>query len=277
MPLQITTLVENSKGEHLSLRNEHGIAFYIQYNDHKIVFDTGQSDAFIYNADQLQISLADIDHVVLSHGHYDHSGGVRALTSVARNFTLWMGTGFFEEKYGFRNNSYEYLGNNFNQDYLDEKGIPYHFVHDDLTEIVPGIYIVTNFPRIHSSEMINPRFVKRGESGFVPDPFNDEVSIAVDTPKGLIALLGCSHPGMMNMLDAARNLLGKPIYAVLGGTHLVEAKGECLRESIAYLNNEEMQIVGVSHCTGMKAMSQMSESNGRYFHNRTGSSLFVNV
>jgi len=275
MLLQITTLIENSQGEHLALKIEHGLSFFIHYKGKKILFDTGQSEAYLANAEQLQIDLSDVDHVVLSHGHYDHSGGLKALTHKTRLFTLWMGKGFFVEKYGYKNNCYEYLGNNFTQDFLDAEQIAYRFVQEDITEIVPGIYIVTNFPRIHPEEKINPRFVVKNEDTFSSDPFTDEILIAIDTPKGLVVVLGCSHPGMRNMLDAVTEKLGRPIYAVLGGTHLVEAEGECLSRSIEYLKHEELQIIGVSHCTGQIAMERMSESNSHYFHNSTGSSLYI--
>ncbi len=227
------------------------------------------------NAEQLKIDLTDLDHVVLSHGHYDHSGGFTALTQKNKDFTLWMGEGFFVEKYACKDNSYEYLGNNFTQAFLDKEQISYRFVQEDVTEILPGAYIITTFPRIHAEEKINPRFVLKKKEGFIPDSFTDEILIALDTPKGLVVLLGCSHPGMRNMLDAVTNKLKRPIYAVLGGTHLVEAEGECLIRSIEYLNNEELHVVGVSHCTGKKALTQLSETNNRYFHNHTGSSLFI--
>ena len=109
----------------------------------------------------------------------------------------------------------------------------------------------------------------------VDDKFLDEILVAIDTPRGLVILLGCSHPGMKNMMEAAKNLLNKPIYAVLGGTHLVEASKESLSISIDYLNNSDIKIIGVSHCTGDVASEKLSISNERYFHNRTGSSLIV--
>jgi len=275
MSLQITTLVENTIGEHLALRNEHGISFYIEKDGHKLLFDTGQSDSFIYNAGQMKIDLSDLEYVVLSHGHYDHSGGLHYLTEKARKFELIMGQGFFNEKYGCMNNSYEFLGNNFNEDFLAERGIPYRFVQEDVTELLPGVYVISNFPRIHDNEVINPRFVLRKNGKFEQDFFSDEVLVTIDTPKGLVVILGCSHPGMRNMLDAAKNLLNRPIYAVLGGTHLVEAEGEMFDRSIDYLNRGEVKIIGVSHCTGKKAMETLNATNDRYFHNRTGTSLYV--
>ncbi len=275
MSVQVTTLVENTQGEHLALINEHGISFYIEKDGRKLLFDTGQSDAFLYNADQMKIDLTDLEYVILSHGHYDHSGGLIHLMEMTSSFNLIMGKGFFNEKFGYRNNSYEYLGNNFDEDFLTDNDIDYRFVEDDLTELIPGVYVITNFPRKHKNEVINPRFKILKDGKFEQDLFKDEVLVTIDTPKGLVVILGCSHPGMRNMLDAVKSLLNKPIYAVLGGTHLVEAQGEMFDMSIDYLNNAEIEVVGVSHCTGQQAMETLSASNGRYFHNRTGSSLYV--
>ena len=275
MSLKITTLIENSMGEHLSLKNEHGISFYIEKDNHKLLFDTGQSGAFIYNAKELQIDLSELEYVILSHGHYDHSGGFRPLVAEVNSFELIIGKGFFTEKYAYRNNSYEFLGNNFNENFLKERNIPYRYVTEDITEIIDGVYVITNFPRNYKDEVINPRFKLLQDGKLVDDKFLDEILVAIDTPRGLVILLGCSHPGMKNMMEAAKNLLNKPIYAVLGGTHLVEASKESLSISIDYLNNSDIKIIGVSHCTGDVASEKLSISNERYFHNRTGSSLIV--
>ena len=272
---KITTLVENSQGEHLALRNEHGISFFVEKDGHEILFDTGQSDAFIYNASQLKIDLSRVGHVVLSHGHYDHTGGFRYLPELTTDFELTLGTGFFEEKYGYRNNSYEYLGNNFDEDFLKSHHISYEFVDTQRTEIVPGVYVITRFERANEDEVVNSRFRVRRDGDFVKDEFYDEVLLAVDTPKGMVVILGCAHPGMRNMLDTVKDLFDRPIFAVLGGTHLVEARGEALDHSIDYLQREEIEVIGVSHCTGEKMMEHLSTSNERYYHNRTGSSLII--
>ncbi len=275
MPVKITTLIENSPGEHHALKTEHGISFFIEKDGHHILFDTGQSGSFIENAEQLRADLVSLEYVVLSHGHYDHSGGFRALTRVTTSFKLILGEGFFDEKYGYKNNSYEYLGNNFDEKFLNDQGISYQFAKQQLTELVPGIYIVTGFPRIHEDEVINQRFKVMKDGFFQPDPFDDEVLLAVDTPEGLVVLLGCSHPGMKNMIDAATTLIKRPVYAVLGGTHLVEANEYSLGLSMEYLQNDALKVIGVSHCTGQVAMDQLAVSNNHYYHNRTGSSLIV--
>jgi 7,8-dihydropterin-6-yl-methyl-4-(beta-D-ribofuranosyl)aminobenzene 5'-phosphate synthase len=109
----------------------------------------------------------------------------------------------------------------------------------------------------------------------LPDSFKDEVLLAIDTPKGLVILLGCSHPGMKNMLAFTTKLLKRPLYAILGGTHLVDANKESLAESMEYLHNDDLKIIGVSHCTGQTATDQLAASNSRYSQNHTGSSLLV--
>ena len=113
--LRITTLIENSAGEHLALRHEHGLSFFVEKDGRAIVFDTGQSGAFIGNAARLKIDLSAPDYVVLSHGHYDHSGGLKSLAGVSGTFGLIVGQGFFREKYGFRNGAQQFLGNDFDE------------------------------------------------------------------------------------------------------------------------------------------------------------------
>jgi len=275
MSVKITTLIENSAGEHHGLNSEHGLSFFIEKDDTKILFDTGQTGLFIKNAEQLRVDLRALDHVVLSHGHYDHSGGLKSLTKLTTGFNLIMGQGFFDEKYGFKNNSHEYLGNNFDENFLTEKGIAFQYTNSQCTELVPDVFVITSFPRVHEDEKINPRFKILKDGAFSEDSFADEVLLAIDTPKGLIVLLGCSHPGMKNMLDFTAEHLKRPLYAVLGGTHLVEANEESLAKSMDYLHNDDLKIIGVSHCTGDAATNQLSASNSRYFHNHTGSSLLV--
>lgn len=275
MSLKITTLIENNQGEHLGLKIEHGLSFFIEKDGKTLLFDTGQSGAFIENAQQLKIKLEDLQYVVLSHGHYDHSGGLRSLVEKAKNFELVFGEGFFKEKYGYFNNSYEYLGNNFDELFLAKKGVPYRSVSADVTELFPGMFIITNFPRLHEDEVISPRFQLLKDGKFRQDLFEDEVMLAMDTEKGLVALLGCAHPGMRNMLDFTEKKLGKSIYAVLGGTHLVESAHDSRSRSLDYFKEKNIEVVGVSHCTGKEAMEILGNTNRHFFQNWTGRSLIV--
>ncbi|MGE4299133.1 MAG: MBL fold metallo-hydrolase [Desulfovibrionaceae bacterium] len=273
--LRITTLVENSQGEHKGLIHEHGLCFHIEVNGHCLLFDTGQTDALIRNAAQLRIDLGAVRQVALSHGHYDHSGGLRSLAAWVSGFEVVTGQGFFNEKYGALGPAHEYLGNDFDAPWLADNGLAHTTLAAPVRELAPGLFALTDFPRVHADERVNPRFVLRVDGWFVPDRFDDEIMLAVDTPKGLVAVLGCSHPGVKNMLDAATQRLGKEIYAVIGGTHLVEASQDSLTLTLDYLTRKDIRVIGVSHCTGVPAMDRLQAFAGRYYHNRTGTALFI--
>lgn len=275
MAIKITTLIENSPGEHLGLKAEHGLSFFIEKDEHKILFDTGQSGAFLENADQLKLNPADVDYVVLSHGHYDHSGGLRSLVDVTTVFKLILGQGFFNEKYGYKNNFCEYLGNNFDRRFLEQNNIHYQFTEENLTEIIPDVFVVTGFPRLYEDEVVNPRFKIMKDGTLQADAFEDEVLLAINSTKGLVVILGCAHPGMKNMIEHAAKLIKKPVYAILGGTHLVEANEQSLTLSLKYLQNDDLKVLGVSHCTGKAVMGRLEASDSRYYQNRTGSSLLI--
>lgn len=272
--LRITTLVENSPGEHKSLVNEHGLSFHIDNGGNPLIFDTGQSDALVRNAARLRVDLSDVRRVVLSHGHFDHSGGLRFLAAQTRRFDVVTGEGFFLDKYGVKGVTREFLGNDFDAEWLADNDIAQITVDEPVREVAPGVYALTDFPRIHPDETVNPRFKVRMDGTFVEDTFADEVMLAIDTAQGLVAVLGCSHPGVKNMLDAAAERLGKPIHGVVGGTHLVEATRASLDLTVEYMRRKDIRVIGVSHCTGEAAMNRLSVFEGRYFHNRTGTTLF---
>ena len=273
--VKIVTLTENNGGEHLALKAEHGLSFYIEKDGCRLLFDTGQSCAFIENAKKLNIDLSKTQYVVISHGHYDHSGGVRPLAGLTSDFQLVVGKGFFADKYATDGYSYEYLGNDFDEQFLKRQKISYRFIERQKEEIVPGVFAVSGFQLSHADEVINQRFKVLRDGKFESDPFNDEILLVVETAKGLIVLLGCSHPGMKNMLDTVRSLFSDPLYAVLGGTHLVESSDISIEHSLSYLKSGVVDLIGVSHCTGKKAAAKIKTSVTAVFDNCTVKMLWV--
>jgi len=276
MSIEITTLVENTKGEHTGLIAEHGLSFLVEMNSASVLFDTGRSAAFLQNAQRLHKPLEAVEHIVLSHGHYDHSGGFRSLVEMypTHPYTLYTGDGFFNPKYARFNASYQYLGNDFDALYLKQHGIKHEIIKEK-KEIVPGIWTVTKFSNLHPEEIPHPRFVLRTSKGFVPDHFSDEVLLVVESSKGLIVLVGCSHPGILNMLDTVRKHFSAPIYALLGGTHLVEADMDRTKRTIETFKIQGISILGISHCSGSNAIALSIENSEVNFHNTLGSSLIL--
>lgn len=102
MSLSVTTLIEDSRGADPRLENEHGISFFIEKDGHEVLFDTGQTGVFVKNSSILDIDLSGLEYVIISHGHFDHSGGFRALTEIAGNFELVVGEGFLRINTGSR-------------------------------------------------------------------------------------------------------------------------------------------------------------------------------
>lgn len=277
METSITTLVENRPGAHRSMIHEHGISFYIEHRGNTLLFDTGQSDALLENAAIVRADLGAVDHVVLSHSHYDHTNGVPFLAAAGYStFTLHVHAAFFHRKFSTDGISTTYIGPSWDEAWCADGGIEIDRVDGTGTELLPGLHIVTGFDRTHPEEVNNPRFVveRPGSEALEVDDFRDEVSIVLETARGLVVLVGCSHPGIMNMLDTVRSRFSDPIFAVLGGTHLVEAAGARLDTAITYLQSDAVGRLGLSHCTGDEAMDRLSSSD-RFFRNVTGATLTV--
>lgn len=262
---------------------EHGLSFFIRHNETTILFDTGQSEKFLANADKLKTDLSSIDHVVLSHSHYDHTDGFPHLVErlgAGTQFTLNVHHNFFDPKYSSENGTLRYIGCGWDRQWAESQSFTTDFVEGTGATLAPGVHLVAAFERTHPLEVNNPRFVvSRDPSGsrdsLEIDDFRDEQSIVLETQRGLIVLVGCSHPGIMNMLDTIRSRFSAPIYAVLGGTHLIEAHGERMEEALTYLSNEGIPRLGPSHCTGEVAMKALARRNPRFFPNVTGTTLTV--
>ena len=273
MAVKIVTLIENAAGEHLALKHEHGLSFYIEKDGRKLLFDLGQTGAIVENAKKLNLDLSGVEYVVSSHGHYDHSGGMRSLVEAANRFTFVTGRGFFDAKYATDGFSYEFLGNDFDEGFLGGRGIAHRTIGGPKEELLPGVFVLSDFPRVHDDEVVNPRFKVFRNGIFETDEFEDEVLLAIETAKGMVVLLGCSHPGLKNMLDFARASFPKPLLSILGGTHLVEASPDSLERSLSFLSDGSIGILGLSHCTGRAASEKFAASSLRQFRNQTGRML----
>ncbi len=273
MELEITTLIENQCADKGKLLFEHGLSLYIEADGKKILFDTGQSGGFLENAKVLGKDLNTLDYCILSHGHYDHTGGLERLVSEAVNLPKFIvGEEIFNPKYkAIGTKEYKYNGNSFSELFLDNLSTKMIKVSEDIVSLTEHIFVFHHFRKRYDFEQRNPKFfVKTGEE-YIPDDFTDEVALGIHTKKGLVVVAGCSHVGIVNILKTISERTNMPIYAVVGGTHLVDADEERIRKTIEVFQEMKIQMVAVSHCTGKEGIHRIKESiQEQFVNNNTG-------
>ena len=251
--IRITALMDNMIAENKSLFAEHGLSLLIEKDTHKLLFDCGQGAHTLANAHRLGRDLSSLDAVILSHNHYDHAAGFRDYAEQIDGCRLlYTGPHVFEPKYAFDGLKYTDLSSGFDEAFLNAHNIR-HVAVEGIQEIFDGICLVSSFPRRCDFETIPGRFVKLTAQGFLPDDFSDEVCLVLDLGDRLCVLVGCSHPGILNMIRSIHDRFQKPVSAVFGGTHLVEADPERIGKTVRELKEMGLQIAGFSHCSGSLA------------------------
>lgn len=274
MSLKITTLIENLPGMDKNLQFEHGFSVWIETEGKRVLFDTGQSGAFLKNAGVLGIDVSRADMVVLSHGHYDHTGGVPELMSLLKNRTpVYVGKEFFSLKYKLlEDGTWKYNGNPFEKVLLTGEGpAQVCCVNSEITRLSESLYLFKNFARENEFETVNPKFFVKTENGYEQDLFQDEIALGINTEEGLVLVVGCSHVGIVNILEHVKKYCKLPVAAVIGGTHLVEAGEHRLKETVKAFREHGVKTVAVSHCTGDAGMMLLQKEFPKGFVlNNTG-------
>lgn len=249
MAKKIRVLVEDTGSEHLSLGTEHGLSLFVTTRSTKFIFDCGATGLAWDNARRMNVPLREAAFVAISHSHYDHAGGFPELFQWAAPKKLYIGPGFWEEKYAAdpAGGRFSYLGAGFGEGALEKFGVTAETV-GDVKEAARGVYLLGNFPRTHDFETIPKRFVKGTAKG--PDDFSDEICLALEEGDGLAVVVGCSHPGILNIVQTVRQRLNKPVYSVIGGTHLKEADEARLDRTLKELKEAGLKRLALCHCSG---------------------------
>ncbi len=271
--LKITVLCENSVAGPFGLTGEHGWAAYVEADDLKILFDTGQGQGIVSNSLILGTDLRQIDSIVLSHGHYDHTSGLPQVLQLRGEVPVFGHPDMFLERYWQRGEVKRHIGIRFTRAYLESLGCRFKFT-PGFTEIFPGIYVTGEVPRVTDFEPPDPNMaIPGGATGdMVQDPLRDDLSMVIDAPSGLVVILGCAHAGLINILKwCAQNLPGRPFHTVIGGTHLGFAQEEQFEKTLKALDEFEIKRLGASHCTGLENGSRLYCALGkRFFHASVG-------
>ena len=282
--MRITTLVENTRLEsRKDLSAEHGLSLHVYFNDKHILFDIGATEAFSKNAEKLGVNIQKVGMVVISHHHYDHGGSLDHFLKANQNAKIYLRQRE-EREYWFRAlgiiNKYVGLDKNLFHRYADR----FNFV-DKFTEISPDVFILTKIGKPYSLPKGNRHlFAKKGNI-YELDKFEHELIMVIKEEKGLVVFTGCSHSGILNMIDTvAKRFPGVRIKAVFGGFHLI---GLPMLNTMAG-SKREVEDIGkeilkypidklyTGHCTGMKAYRVLKGMLGEkleYF--QTGSRIEV--
>ena len=273
--MKITILCENLVGKLIG-SGEHGFSAFIETEEGNFLFDTGSGPSIVANSFVFNKDLRSVKKIFLSHGHFDHSGGLPEVLKLRSKVDVHIHPHVFLDRIAVHKENGEekkrFVGIPYKKVYLESLGANF-ILNSDFIEVEKGIFLTGEVPRKTLFEKSDPRLFSEINGKIAPDIFLDDQSLILDTEKGLILILGCAHSGMINIIHHVIHKTGKEkFYAIMGGTHLDFLAPEQLEESIKALKQMEIEKIGVSHCTGMRAAFRLQqEFKDRFFYGCVGS------
>ncbi len=231
--MKINILTENQSSA-IGYLAEWGLSLFIEYENSRILFDTGYSDVFLRNANKMNININEADYIILSHYHRDHTGGIRFLSELKKIH-------FVAHPYVIKNVSNN-VANLMNKNKVHNYSVPFEFY--------PGAYFLGEIPRI-------TKFEKGDYKG---NPMKDDTALAFKTTKGCAVVTGCSHSGIANICEYAKEVTGQKLYSVTGGFHLFESDKRAVDGVIEYFKRENPDKLFPMHCIDMPTMSRLYQN-----------------
>jgi len=253
---EVTILAENNV-EKRDLLAEHGLSLYFKYNGKEYLFDTGQGKVLFGNAKKLGIDLKEIDTIFLSHGHDDHTGGLKELLKLKPEVRVFAHSEVFMGKYKKIGKELEFIGTALQKSELEN-----FEAAENNSPAAPGIYN-TGVIQAEPKDYTNPRYVVKENDKEKIDLFNDDTSLYLESESGIVILLGCSHKGVKNIIDQIRTEVGdKKIRAIIGGMHLKRAGSDKIEDLIKYFAQIDFELLVPIHCTGREAAVKFKQAFG---------------
>ncbi len=277
--IRITTICENTTARNFLL-GEWGISFLVEAGHRKVLFDTGGGNTLLYNADKMGIDLSTIDSVVLSHGHQDHTGGLRPLLDrnhcrdPKRKVNIYTHPDALDGKYvqDKKKNVY-YMGILTVMEEIKRLGAEF-ITSTDVTRLEEDIIISGEVPLANPYEKVSKAMVVKDENGALqPDTLADDLALYLKTEEGLVVVAGCAHRGIINTIKHGQEVTGlNQVFMVIGGTHLFGVPEEQFSYTVEELKSMDVNLLGVSHCTGLKQAARLHHIFGeeKFFFNNAG-------
>ena len=265
----LTMLCENSVIPCPGLLGEHGLSVLIETPDSTFLFDTGQGFTLMQNAKVLKKDLKKVSKIFLSHGHFDHTGGLAAVIHEVGKMDVYAHPDIFTERFAVTRvegkDNIRSVGIPEEKDALCAMGAVFHF-NTDLSEVDTDMFLTGEVLRETSFEQEDKRLVVIKNDERVQDPFKDDQSLVIKTEKGLAVVLGCAHSGMINMLNHIQQKFPREkIHMVIGGTHMGFLNPSQAEMTIEALKVFKIDKIGVSHCTGLNAAAMLKQAFGDKF------------
>ena len=266
--IRVTCVVDDAVCDHSPFWGEHGLAFLIETESGSVLFDTGQSGTvLLHNLNLLGIEPETINALAISHAHYDHTGGLPALLDWGSvgdlrptGIPLHAHPDLFRERFSRREGTPKFVGLPLERAALEQRLTLQ--LSKEPAEVLPGVWTTGEITDRAEPEGRSAYHLTYGTEGWEPDPYRDDMSLVLETGRGLTVICGCCHAGLLNTLAHVRRTFGPDITTVAGGTHLLHADEAHLQRVMEVLRELDVPQLYLNHCTGQRAYVTLAQAFG---------------
>jgi 7,8-dihydropterin-6-yl-methyl-4-(beta-D-ribofuranosyl)aminobenzene 5'-phosphate synthase len=259
--MRIISVVDDRGQPDVNLEPEHGASFLIEADGRKVLFDTGKSGSVLMqNLAILEIVPEEIEAVVVSHAHDDHTGGLTEFLDRVPGIRLYAHPDLFRKRYRKSDTGPRLVGPAMNRKALAHRAELK--LNGQPVEVIPGVWTTGEIQPRSRPEGRSPYHVVRQASGWIADPYGDDLSVVLKTKEGLVLICGCCHAGLLNTLACVRSAFGADPVAVVGGTHLVHIDVPTMEQVVEELKDYGPPRLWVGHCTGDRAFLALKAAFG---------------